>query len=394
MANRTGPLVAVLIAAGVGGWMWSGDVIEGGIGPRGEPVIIAERNEAAEAELFAVRTVVVEPRERAETLIVRGRTEADASIPVRTETAGTLERRLVEKGDAVGAGTEVCRIDAGTRESVLVQARAARAQAQASLEQAEFDLQSNEQLVERGFATESRLQGLRAAADAARAQIAQADAQIAQAEEEIARTVVVARASGIVQDPIAEPGDVLQVGGVCITLVDLDPLVVTGQVPETQVGALATGMEAAVRLVTGEEVGGRLRFIAPAADPETRTFAVEVAVPNPESRLRAGVTATALIPLEPTEATPILASWVTLDDDGRLGVGTVEDDGTVGFAPVRVLAQDTETTWVAGLSGGTRVITLGADYVVPGQRVAFEDEEAPDLGTAPERPERLALATE
>ena len=390
MAIRTGPIVAILIAAGVGGWMWSGEVVEGGTGPQGDAVIISERNAEAGETPFAVRTALVDVQERAETLVVRGRTEADASIPVRSETAGTLEERLVSKGDRVTPGTEVCRLDAGTRESVLRQAEASLAQARASLEQAEFDLESNTQLAERGFAAESRLNGFRSAVDAARAQVAGAEAQIAQAEEEIARTVVVARATGIVQDPVAEPGDVLQVGGVCVTLVDLDPLVVTGQVPETEVGALSVGMNAAVRLVTGEEAEGQVRFIAPAADPETRSFAIEIAIPNDDERLRAGVTATADIPLAPTRATPILASWITLDDEGRLGVGTVNNDGTVDFAPIRILAQDIETTWVAGLEPGTRVITLGSDYVVPGQRVLFEDDAEPAGATT--EPERVALA--
>lgn len=392
MAIRSGPVVAILIAAAVGGWMWSGDIIQGGIGPTGDPVVIADRNAEAEAVPFAVRTTVVNVEERAEALVMRGRTEADASIPVRTETAGTLEERLVSKGDQVAPGTEVCRLDRGTRETVLRQAEAALAQAQAALQQAEFDLESNTQLAERGFAAESRLNSLRAAADAARAQVAGAEAQIAQADQEIARTVVVARASGVVQDPVAEPGDVLQVGDVCITLVDLDPLVVTGQVPETEVGALQVGMDAGVRLVTGEEVTGAIRFISPSADAETRTFAIDIAIPNDDGRLRAGLTATAAIPLTPTEATPILASWITLDDEGRLGVGTVEDDGTVGFSPIRILAQDIETTWVSGLESGTRVITLGADYVTVGQRVTFEDETAPV--SVPAEPERVALARE
>ena len=400
MGLKVGPVAAVFIAAGVLGWMWSGDIVRGGIGPKGDPVVIAERNDEAGAELFAVRTVVAEPRERAETLILRGRTEADASIPVRAETSGTVEQRLVDKGDRVTPGTEVCRLDLGTREAVLTQAQAALAQAQASLEQARFDLESNTQLAERGFAAESRLNGLRAAADAARAQVAQAEAQIAQAEEEVGRSVVVAQATGIVQDPVAEVGDVLQPGNVCVTLVDTDPLVVTGQVPETEVGALQVGMDAGVRLVTGDEVAGRLAFIAQAADPETRTFAVEIAVPNPNEVLRAGVTATAAIPLRPTLATPILASWITLDADGRIGLGTVQEDGTVGFVPVKILAQDTQTTWVAGLEPGTRVITLGADYVVAGQRVTFEDGEplvpADPVAAAPSpaEPERLALQAE
>ena len=377
MGIRTSHIAAIVIAAGVAGWMWSGELIEGGIGPRGEPVVIAARNAEAAARPFAVRTVVLEPTSRAEALTIRGRTELDASVPVRVETSGTVEARLVEKGEVIEPGTEVCRLDAGTREAVLRQAEAARSQATAQLEQARFDLDSNTKLAERGFAAQSRLNSLRAAADAAQAAVASAEAQIAQAREELERVSVVASVGGLVQDPIAEIGDVLQPGGVCVTLVDTDPLVVTGQVPETEVGALQVGMPANVRLVTGEEVAGEVSFIAAAADPETRTFQVDVAVPNPDASLRAGVTATASVELAPIEAYPIKASWITLDDAGRIGVGVVGPDDTVAFAPLRIVAQDVETTWVTGLEPGTRVITLGADYVVPGQRVAYQDQDAP-----------------
>ena len=377
MGIKISHVAAVLVGAGVIGWMWSGELIRGGIGPQGEPVVIADRNAQAQEELFTVRTMVVQPTSRADSLLVRGRTEADAEVPVRAETGGTLQERLVAKGNFVTAGTEVCRLDAGVRESVLRQAEASKAQAQALLQQAEFDLNSNTKLARRGFAAEAGLNALKASVDAARAQVAQADAAIAQAEEDIARTVVVANASGFVGDPIAEPGDVLRPGDVCVTLVDTDPLVVTGQVPETDVGQLKPGMQASVKLVTGQTVEGEIRFVATSADPETRTFEIDIAVPNSQNRLRAGVTASAVVPLEPIDAYPIRSSWITLDDDGRIGVGTVDEASVVGFAPVEVLAQDTDTTWVVGLEPGTRVITLGADYVIAGQRVAFADAPAP-----------------
>ena len=390
MGIKVSHVAAVLIAAGVVGWMSSGELIRGGIGPRGEPVIIAERNAQAEEELFTVRTQVMQPEERAETLLLSGRTEADAEIPVRAETGGTLQERLVRKGQFVTAGTEVCRLDAGTRESVLRQAEASKAQAMASLEQAEFDLNSNTQLAERGFAADARLNALRAGADAARAQVAQADAQIAQAMQEIERTIVVANASGFVEDPIAEVGDVLQPGGVCITLVDTDPLLVTGQVPETEIGQLRVGMDANVRLVTGEQAEGTIQFVAASADPETRTFEVDIAIPNPENQLRAGVTASAVVPLQPIEAYPILSSWITLDDSGRIGLGVVNDDRTVEFVPVRVLAQDTDVTWVTGLEPGARVITLGADYVLAGQKVEFVDQPSKELAALRAEPVTLS----
>ena len=75
-------------------------------------------------------------------------------------------------------------------------------------------------------------------------------------------------------------------------------------------------------LVTGQEVTGRIRYLSPVADEVTRTFTVELEIPNPQGALPAGVTAEMRIPGGEMLAQKIAPSLLTLDSDGNIGVKT------------------------------------------------------------------------
>ena len=352
MALRGSHLAALAIAAGIAGWMWQGDYMQGGTGSTAP---IAEREAARDAEAFRVRVATVEPTERFDTLMIRGRTEAESRVEVKAETNGTLRERYVDKGDIVQAGDRLCTIDPGVRESNVAQAEAALAQAQA-------DYDANAQLLERGYTTRSRVRALKTALDGAKAAL---DA----ARQEIGRTDIVAPVGGRVQDPIAEIGDVLRPGDTCLALVDFDPMLFVGQVGERDVAKLKQDMTVRVELVGDRTVEGRLRFIAPTADADTRTFRIEATLPNDGGGLLEGVTAQAFVPLAPTLAFKLQSSWLTLSDEGEVGVRTVNDASEVGFVPVRILAQTGDGLWVEGLEPGARVIALGQNFVSTGERV-------------------------
>ena len=354
MPLRGSHLAAAAIAAGIAAWMWQGDYMKGGQGSP-DAQTIAEREAKRDASVFRVRTATVEPTERLDTLLVRGRTEAESRVPVKSETAGTLRERRVEKNDLVAAGDVLCVIDPGTRGSSLRQAEAALAQAQA-------DYDANRQLLERGFTTRSRVRALKTALDSAQAAL---DA----AKEEVGRTEIVAPVAGRVQDPIAELGDVLRVGDSCVTLVDYDPMKFVGQISERDIAKAKVGMPTRTRTVNGRELEGTIAFIAPTADPATRTFAMEVTLPNDDGALREGVTAETYIALDPVAATKLQSSWLTLSDGGELGVRVVDAEETVRFQPVRIVAQDGDGVWVDGLAPGTRVIALGQNFVSDGEKV-------------------------
>lgn len=360
-------IVATLIVVGVGGWMVTGDWVEGGVQDPTVPTI-AERNAEAEAEAFTVRTVTVSSQERVNALNVRGRTKAEFIVPIRAETGGVVEQRLVRKGQRVEPGTAVCRIETGTRQASLEQAEAA-------FEQAQFDLEANEALLERGFATQSQIRGLRAARNSAKA-------QLELAQQELKRATIVATVGGIVQDPVAEVGDNLSPGGACVTLVNLDPMLLTAQVSERDIFSVEVGQSAQIELITGETHEGEVTFVGASADAQTRTFTVELSVPNPDGEILDGITADARIALASDRAFPILPSWLVLDDTGTIGVRTVVEGGVVAFKPVEIEEQTAQGFWVSGLDEGDEVITLGQDFVVVGEQVrtAPEDDSQPTLG--------------
>ncbi len=368
MALRGSHLVALAIMAGIGGWMLTGQIIEGG---QADPntQTIAEREKEKTSDLFRVRFTTVQPSERPSQLTVRGRTEASATVTVRAETGGNVSAVKFAKGQSVKKGDLLCTLDQGVRSTNL-------AQAEATLAQAQEDYDSTAQLVERGFATQSRLRGLRSALDAAKA-------AIAQARQDMGRTDIVATSSGQIVEPFAEAGDNLSPGGVCATLVQMHPMLFTGQVPEREIAAVSTDMKVTVSLVSGETAQGSVRYVSPAADPQTRTFEVEVTLDNTDRRIRDGLTATAAIPLPTTSAYKLNTNWLTLDNTGQIGVRAVDAENTVTFMPVTIIAQESNGVWVLGLKPGTKVITLGQNYVAAGEKV----EPVPAESAATTKPE-------
>ena len=158
------------------------------------------------------------------------------------------------------------------------------------MDKARLDHKAATQLQGRGFESETRVASTKASLDAAQA-------RVAAAQQELERTIVRAPISGVVQAPLAEKGQMLSVGGTCATIVDADPMIFTGEVAERDIADLALGTPASVTLITGETVEGEVSYISRTADSYTRTFTVEITLPNPDGALRTGVTAKATIPL-------------------------------------------------------------------------------------------------
>jgi multidrug efflux system membrane fusion protein len=360
---KTKIAIAMLMAAGIAAWMLTGDMVVSGVAEEASVRPPAERSEADDS-LFRVRARTINAQERQRMLTKRGRTRAYALVSVAAETSGRVDERMVDRGDRVKAGDVLCRLDPGVRAAQLAQAKAEAAKAQ-------LDFDAATQLRGRGFESETRVAATRAALDAA-------EAAVAAARQELERSIVKAPIAGVVQEPMAEEGQMLAVGQVCATIVDADPIIVTGQVSERDIPNVQLGTTATVDLLTGETVEGRITYISRTADPETRTFTVEITIPNSDEALRAGVTAEATIPLQPIRAHRLSPGVLTLDDEGRVGVRTVDENGVVDFMPVKIAMQDTAGFWVTGLPERVNVITVGQDYVIEGQtvEVVMEDENA------------------
>lgn len=399
--------LALLILLGAGAWLATGTLVAGGNGPgNGEkPIIsviegeehgpiatalgdagllaehhapetdpaltIAQRNEAttgAEAPLPDVRTRTFTARAMPIEVPLRGRTQAKATISAVAETAGTVDTVHVTKGQRVEAGDKLCTLDQGTRAAAVAQAEAALAQAEAALAQAELNYQTNADLRERGLAPANTANAADVALAQAKAGVSQAQAGLDNAKAELERTEITAKVPGLVQDPLAQVGSMLSAGAPCATIVQLDPMIFAGMVPEAHIGLAKLGLAATVTTVTGQTVEGKVTYIAAQADAATRAFPVEIELPNADYAIRDGVTAQAIVNIGTAPGHLLPQSVMTLDDEGVLGIRAVEN-GVVSFHPITIVSDTREGVWVTGLPPVVEVITVGQESVTAGQAV-------------------------
>ena len=367
---RPSHVMALALLGGVAAYMYfGGTVLHSGQGPIDPDAPVRATDTAADdPDLFAVRARDVVARERPNALVMRGRTEADATVSISAETGGRVVEVAVREGDTVSRGDVLCRLDEAARQAAVRQARAAVAQT-------DIDLSSARSLADDGFTAENRVLALQAAHDAALS-------VLEQAELDLERTSITAPIDGLVQLPVADVGMQLAPGQLCATLLDIDPLIVTGQVSERDIGALSVGMPATGLLVTGQEVAGEVSYIASNADTATRTFRVDIEVPNSDGTLLSGVTAQASISLPPSRGHLLPLSVLKLADDGAIGVSLVDEANRIVFQPVTLMGDEGAGVWVSGLPDEARIVVVGQDYVEVGQEVAVTMVEDGPLQTS------------
>lgn len=326
-------------------------------------------------------------------VILRGRTEAARQVDMRAETNGQVISDPLRAGATVAEGDLLCRLDPGTRQIALSEAEAglreaitrlpeaeARlAEARARLAEAEINNNAASRLSEGGFASETRVAQATASVEAARAGvqsavsgvesarslIQSAEARVASANNQLDQLEVRAPFGGILETDSAELGSLMQPGALCATIIQLDPMKMVGFVPETMVDRVEVGALAGARLASGREVVGRVTFLSRSADPTTRTFRVDVEVPNTDLSISDGQTAEIGIQADGDIAHLLPQSSLTLNDEGDLGVRLVVDN-TATFAPVQVLRDTIEGIWVGGLDSSVDVIVVGQEFVTDG----------------------------
>ena len=356
---------------------------------------------------------------------LRGQTEADREVELRAETTGQVISEPLRKGTFVEEGHLLCELDPGVRQSLLEEAKARLAEAKARLPEAEakgpeaearvkeaqarvveaqsrlteakINANAASELSTSGFASETRvaateaavrgaeaglvsaeaslraaesgLESVAAGIEAARAGQQSAQANVASAEREIARLQITAPFSGLLESDSAELGSLLQSGDLCGTVIQLNPIMLTGYVPETQISRIETGAKATGKLASGDDVEGEVVFISRAADPVTRTFRIEIRVPNEDLRLRDGQTARIAVASEGTSGHLLPPSALTLNDDGELGVRTVGEGNLVEFFPIELVRDTPSGMWLSGLPDEVQVIVVGQEFVESGVEV-------------------------
>ena len=344
------------------------------------------RPEPAPEPVRAVRTITVGAE------AVGGTHEYAAEIRARTESrlgfqvGGKLVARTVGLGDRVRAGQVLARLDAQDLRLGVDAAQAAVQAAQVELDLAQADFARFQALRDQGFISAAELERHQARLKAAQAQLAQAKAQAGVQGNLASYAELRAPAAGVLTAVDAEPGAVLAAGAPVVRLAHDGPRDVVFSVPEDQVDALraiaARPGALTVRLWGNGSTtfDARMREVAAAADPVTRTFLVKADVGTAPVRLGQTATVVAAAPPVPDRIRLPLAALV--QHQGRTSVW-VYDPATSTVAPRAVEvagAAGNDVLVASGLVPGTVVVTAGVHVLTPGQRVALYAERAVTAG--------------
>lgn len=360
-------ITATIIAIAILGWLLSGQL--GTSEPVRHPTL-AEQNRLNDAERqdaapTRVRARVIHASPQVQQVVLRGKTENKRTVTVKAEIGGRIIDRPVERGSAVEEGDLLCQISMEDRYAALTESREA-------LNQARIEYQGFTKLSEKGFQSETAMAQ-------AKARLAAAEAQLKRAELDVQRTYVRAPFAGVVEDVHAEVGDFTSPGSACVTVVDLNPMLLVGRVAEKDVQLLKLDQQVTGILSDGTTVTGPVSFIGQQSDPATRTYAVEIEVPNDDYALRSGLTTEIRIPVAEVMAQKISPALFALDDSGQIGVRTVNDQGVVQFHHVRIVRDEPDGVWVSGLPEMATLITVGQELVVPGEQVEVDFEPTGEM---------------
>lgn len=362
-------LIALVIALVAAGWLLSpyvGSVLRTATGPdstrvespapRATDAIAAE---AARPLRVSVRHSVAETRVKA--LILTGQTEPSRQAMLKAETTGQVIEVEAIEGGTVKQGDVIARLAMDDREARLQEARAL-------LSQRRIEYEAARKLSSKGFQTQIRLAE-------SKAQMEAAQAQLRRIELDIERTVIRAPFDGVLQDRLVEVGDYLGTGDPVAVIVDLDPILAVAQLSERDAALVRRNNDGRARLVTGEVVDGHVRYVSVVGAAGTRTFRVELELGNGDERIPAGLTAEITLPIASVDAHRLSPAALTLNDAGVVGVNTVDAQNIVHFHPVDLVDGDADGVWIGGLPREATIITVGQEFVLPGQTVVPVPEE-------------------
>ena len=355
-------LAAFVVLAVAAAWVLTGEMASVGSAKQDEAAKAPETKEAP----ASVRTVGVidAPREmHARAIRIAGHTEADKRAMLGTRAAGVITQLPVKEGQRVKEGDLILLLDNADKVAAVDMAKQV-------VSQREAEMAAAERLAKTGNMAKLTLDGARSALSTARSQF-----EAAKAEED--KTEVRAPFDGVIDKVPVEKGSSVQVGDNVATILALDPVIAAGEVSERDLDHIRLGDEADIRLIDGRKVKGTIRYISREAAAATRTFRVEVAIPNPEFKVPAGMTAEVTLRAAPASATILPRSVVTLSAKGDLGIRAVGPDGVVSFYPIDIVDDMPHALALGGIPKDARVIVAGQDLVKDGEKVnAVEADEA------------------
>ncbi|MPT24270.1 MAG: efflux RND transporter periplasmic adaptor subunit [Starkeya sp.] len=323
-----------------------------------------------------VRVVTVEKGVGGQVASFTGDVQAQDEAALAFRVSGRMIERSANVGDVVKAGQVVARLDPQNALNARRSAQAALAAAESQLVTAANTFERQEQLLRNGFTTQANHDAARTALQAAQSGVDNAEAQLKIAQDNVSYTELVADAAGTVTGRGGEPGEVVQAGQMILQLARQGGRDAVFDVPANVLRAVPADPVITVALSDDPSVTatGRVREVAPQADPQTRLRRVRIELQDPEPGFRLG--ATVRVAHRAAETAPVvLPPGALYEKDGATSVWLVDPQSLQVTRRAVAVTRRTQAGFVTDdVPVGSHVVTAGVHELVDGQKVRLAGE--------------------
>src|SRR5437660_9636276 len=335
-----------------------------------------QKEEKAAATLIRpVRTVTVELQEGGEKVSLTGEIQPRYQADLGFRVNGKILERPVDVGTEVKKNDLLARLDPQQYRQDLEVAKAEVVKAEAEVARSQAQEYRQRELLKNGHTTQVAYDQALKTFKTAQAQADAVRAKQVQASENLGYTDLNADNDGVISAIGADPGQVVSAGQMVVRLAQPGEREAVFNIAEGAFKKQPTDPTVRVHLVSNPEIeiAGKVRYISPQADPETRTYTVRVSLPEAPPQMRLGANVVGTVTLDQGETVTIPGSAL-FQKDGKPAVWLVEKDKTVQLKPITVERYQGDSVIVGdGLAQGDVVVTAGVQKLLPGQKVALMD---------------------
>ena len=271
--------------------------------------------EKTEEKLFSVEVMESSAQTIKDSIDFSSTTEAFRRIEIKSEVMTTIEKVLVKAGSKVNKGQHIVELD---------------------------DYKTNADLYKLNLLSQS----------------------------EFDKYALFAPFGGLLLDGHKIAGELVMPGEKVYEIIDLNSLKIFGYINENEILDVSLNNKVEVTILD-EKVEGKIDYISPISDPETKTFEIVVKVENKNLRYKDGLSSMISIVKGNVLAHKISPSILALSNTGELGVKVIDSENIVQFKEINVIEDTSDYMLVSGLSQKERSIIVGQQYVSAGEKVSF-----------------------
>ena len=403
-------IIAFIIFLAVTSWFLSGKISIGNEHQNDQSYNDSsnDNNNDISNNILKVESKIVYSEEIEESITLQGQTIHNRTIDIKSETTGNIINKNYKRGKIVTSDEILVEISMEDRQEllnsytqelkrnkkeILINEKKRDNSIYKIKEQIklyEIEYQSAKQLIDKGLSSKSKLS--LASFNLANAksnlndielnyqsQVANLETQLANIKSKIKNikididnTKISSSFSGIINNSYVEIGDYVRPGNVLFSVVDLNPIKIQGYLSESDINRVKVGTKAIVSNSNSITKIGEITFISPTAETSTRTFEITIEANNDDLLFKSGITSSIIIEGKMIKAHKIPPSVLTLQDDGTVGVKTIDENNKVVFYPIKKEIDTIDGMWVSGLPDKVRLIITGQEYITVGQIVEIE----------------------